>query len=222
MATFSQVAKGKQARKVVLLPLGDGPVRVPVLGPDGVISFPASPDAVPLALRPLTSAEQAEVLAAAEADAKGRGVSDPRPGHPLYDLAEMEHTLALCCVDVDSPPESPRRFFDGGVAQIRTSPHLGRDKIGFLFGLFQGFQDEVNPTIHSLSGEEFYAALTAMGGEDAEDTQAFFASLAPVMQWSLARTLAVLLRTSLTDSSASTPPSATPGPSATPTPPEVS
>lgn len=215
MAKFSQIVKGTRARRRVLLPLGDAPAMVPALTSDGASVVEVSPDAVPVDLRPLTSGEQAEVLSRAAADAKARGVTDPRDGNPIYDLAEMEHTLALACLDPDSPADAPRPFFDGGVEQIRSSPDLGRDRIAFLFAHFQQFQDECSPSLRKVDPAQMVASLDILGGDDDRMAQDFFGSMGLGLRWIYMRTLARLYRTSPTPSLPSTSASASSGASAT-------
>jgi len=198
MARFSQIVRGVRARRRVLLPLGDAPAFQPDLDAAGLPVAVPSPGSVSVDLRPLTSGEQADVLARATADAKSRGVMDPRDGNPIYDLAEMEHTLALCCLDPDSPDDAPRPFFDGGVEQIRSSPDLGRDRIVYLFEQHQLYQDECAPSLRKINPTEFIASLGILGGDDDRTAQDFFGSMGPGLRWICLRTLARLARTSPT------------------------
>lgn len=214
MATWNQIRKGTRARRRALLPLSNGPIPLRT-GEAGELHLdPASGDVVQLDLRPLTSGEQAEVLARARADALARGVQDPRPGNPIYDLAEMEHTLLLCCIDPDSPSEAPRALF-ASIEEIRSDPALGSDRVVYLFELFQQYQDECSPQRRHLTLDEAMAAMLLLGGEE-EEARRFFESLGPGLRWICMRTLALQLRISPTLSSASGSPSAA-RPSGSPT-----
>lgn len=205
MATWNQIRKGTRARRRVLLPLSDGPIPLRT-GEEGKLRLdPASAHVVQIDLRSLASGEQAEVLAHARADALARGVQEPRPGNPIYDLAEMEHTLLLCCVDPDSPAESPRPLF-ASIEEIRSDPALGSDRVVYLFELFQQFQDECSPQRRHLTLDEAMASMLLLAGEE-EDARRFFESLGPGLRWICMRTLALQLRISPTPSSASGSPS---------------
>lgn len=200
MATWNQIRKGTRARRRVLLPLSDGPIPLRT-SDEGLRLDPSSADVVQLDLRPLTSGEQGEVLARAHADAQARGVQAPGAGNPIYDLAEMEHTLLLCCVDPDSPPEAPRPLFSS-IEEIRSDPALGSDRVVYLFELFQQYQDECSPQRRHLSLDEAMASMLLLAGEET-DARRFFESLGPGLRWICMRTLALQLRISPTPSSPS-------------------
>ncbi len=206
MATWAQIRKGTRARRRVPLPLGTGPIAIKI-GPGGVLAVEAPTEGVvQVGLRPLTSGEQADIMTRARADAIARGVSDPKPGVPIYDLAEMEHTLLLACLDPDSPQDAPRPLF-ASIEEIRTDPDLGGDRIAYLFELFQQFQEECSPQRRHMSLEETMAAMLLLGGEGEEEARRFFESLGPGLRWICMRTLGLLLRTSRTPSSPSGSPS---------------
>jgi hypothetical protein len=204
MATWNQIRKGTRARRRVVLPLSDGPI--PLYTREGKLELdPANAEVVQLDLRPLTSGEQSDVLARAHADAVARGVQDPRAGNPIYDLAEMEHTLLLCCVDPDSPQEAPMPLF-ASIEEIRRDPALGSDRVVYLFELFQQFQDECSPQRRHLTLDEAIASMLLLAGEE-EDARRFFESLGPGLRWICMRTLALQLQISQTPSSPSGSPS---------------
>lgn len=182
MARFADIARGTRATKIVRLPLGD--------------------DVVPVRLRVLASGELAQVLERTRADARARGVDEPRDGNPIYDLCEMEHTLAFACLDADAPEQSAVPFFSG-VEEIRRSPELGRDRIAYLYEQWQVFQDEVSPSLRTMSPAELVGAMQKLALEDDGDALAFFGSLGPGLRWSCMRTLARLWLASLTPSSPS-------------------
>ncbi len=207
MATWQQVRKGKLARRRALLPLGAQPLPLPTVGPDGKLSAPnVGDDTAPLDLRILTSGELGEVLARAQADARAKD-AEPREGDPIYDLARMEHTLLLCCIDPDSPDEAPRLFF-ASIEEIRKSPDLGQDKLAYLYELQQRFQAECSPKHDKLGLEDILAGMLVLGGEDEESAARFFVSLGPDFQWSFTRSMACQWRISLTGKSPSGSPTA--------------
>lgn len=209
MATFSQVAKGTRARKTIALPMGSGPAFCPTVGEDGAVAFPAAEGAVLLALRPLSPGEMADVLSKARARAIALGVAEPEDGNPIYDLAEMEYTVVLACLDNDAPLDAPRSFFDGGVEQIRSSAELGRDRLAFLFEQFQLFQDECAPSLAKLSSPEFMASLGMLAGDDGAR---FFMALGPTTRLTCVLFLASQWWTSQSLKSPSSPTSETSGP----------
>lgn len=214
---FGQIAKGTRARKTVPLPLGDGPMVAPHVAEDGSITFPPADGVVMVDLRPLTQGEAGDVLAQARAYAVSKGVSDPRDGNPIYDMAEVEYTLALACIDHDSPPDAPAPFFDGGVDQIRASADLGRDRLLYLYEQHQLFQDECSPSLRKLAPDDLLAAMVRLAGEDGAEAQRFFTSMGPGLRWICTRTLACLWSISLGLNSPSTSPSGGSGSSSTPT-----
>ena len=215
MAKFSQIIKGTRARKRVWLQLGDGPLLSVSLDAQGKGAAVRSEEAIAVDLRPLTSGEQADVLSRARADAVAKGVAEPKDGNPIYDLCEMEHTLCLACVDPESPEHAPQPFFDGGVAQIRSSPDLGRDRVAWLFEQCLLHQDECSPRLRTLDPAAFVASLDILGAEEDGSAADFFASLGPALRWICMRSLAVQRRSAQPHSSPSSSDSGKSGESAT-------
>lgn len=189
---------GKRARKIIDLPLG-APV-APTL--KGAPQAPAEP-VIRVGLRPLTSGEIHETLARARADAIAHGVTHPQEGNPTYDLAEMEWTLLLCCVDPDSPEGSAPAPFFASIEEIRTAPDLGRERVTFLFARWKLWQLEMSPDLRQVTPEEFIAGLGVLGGEDEPAARDFFSSLGPGLQWSYMRSLALQWQSSPKDRSTS-------------------
>jgi hypothetical protein len=181
MATFSKMAKGKRARKSITFPL---------LAAAGAEAAEARELAVDVIV--LSGLEDAEVMTKARAFAKERGVEDPKDGNPIYDLALWAFTLAIACVDPESPETEPRAFFDGGADQIFGSNLLGRDTIAYLYEHQQQWQDEVSPRARTVGAEELLAHVLAVAS--AEDPTPFF-RLAPALRWTLHRSMAALLVT---------------------------
>jgi hypothetical protein len=215
MASFSQITKGTRARKTVALPMGNGPAFRPEMEEGGAVRFSPAGDFIPVDLRPLSPGELADALSKARARAIALGVVDPSDGNHIYDLAEMEYTLAMACVDHDSPADAPRPFFDGGVEQIRSSAELGRDRLAFLFEQFQLFQDECSPTIAKVSAAEFMGSIAMLAGDEGAS---FFWSMGPTLRASCTLFLARQWLTSPSPRSPSSPTSEPAGTSGTPDP----
>jgi hypothetical protein len=182
MATFGQIAKGKRARRALEFPLLGGTTdgEPPLLKVDVVV---------------LTALEEAAVLAKARAFAKERGVDEPKDGNPIYDLGQWIHTLAVACVDSESPEDAPRPFFEGGAEQILASELLGRDVIAYLYEHQQSWQDEVSPRARKIGAAELVAHVVEVAAS--EDPSPFL-RLVPALRWSLHRSMAVALLTSPT------------------------
>jgi hypothetical protein len=183
MATFSQLAKGKRARKGISFPL---------LAPQAAEGEGARERELQVDVIVLSGLEDAEVMAKARAFAKERGVDDPKDGNPIYDLALWAFTLAVACVDPESPETEPRPFFDGGADQIMGSNLLGRDTIAYLYEHQQQWQDEVSPRARTIGAEALLAHVVAVAAS--EDPTPFF-RLAPALRWTLHRSMAALLVT---------------------------
>jgi hypothetical protein len=143
----------------------------------------------------LTGLEEAAVLAKARGFAKERGVDDPRDGNPIYDLGQWVHTLAVACIDPESPEEAPRPFFEGGADQILASELLGRDVIAYLYEHQQSWQDEVSPRARTIGAAELVAHVVEVAST--EDPTPFL-RLVPALRWSLHRSMALALLTSPT------------------------
>jgi hypothetical protein len=181
MATFSQLAKGRRARKTVTFPLLAA-----------AVAEGTEPRELAVDVIVLSGLEDADVMGKARAFAKERGVDDPKDGNPIYDLALWAFTLAIACVDPESPETDPRPFFDGGAEQILASNLLGRDTIAYLYEHQQQWQDEVSPRARTVGPEELLAHVLAVAS--AEDPTPFF-RLAPALRWTLHRSMAALLVT---------------------------
>lgn len=192
MARFSDVTKGRRARTPAVLPLPGAHV-------DPETGEWIGPTAK-LAMRALREDEYDDVLANARAFAKKRGES-AEDGDDLYERGKMLHTLAIACLDADSPEDVPALFFDGGVDQIASSEIMCPEVIAYLYERQQLWQDEVNPLLKALQPNEFFAAAVAVAGGN----MAFFVGMRPGMRWSFTRTLASQLLSSLANSSSSTP-----------------
>lgn len=181
MARFSQIVRGTRARRSVSLAFGDSPVEIDV--------------------RPLTAREEAEALAGARAYAVGKGIAEPKEGHPEYDLAVLAHYAYAACVDHDSPADAPAPFFDSAEQAIS----LDRDRLQILYEAWLSWQEECSPRKTTLTPEQ-YAGLVfslAEGGEGAADDP-FLRRLPRATLVSCMRTMALQLCGSLTPRSPTT------------------
>jgi hypothetical protein len=194
MPKFSDVVAGVRARKPIILPLPGAQVDAST----GEWLGPVSPlDVIVLREDQYTDV----VLKEALAFARKRGLETPEDGDPLYERGKMVHTLAITCIDRDSPKDNPQAFFDGGWEQIHKSEMMTPEVIGYLYLQQQLWQDEVSPLIKGLTPPEFLAAAIKTAGGD----MSFFVNSRPGVLWSFARTLASQLLSSLTHSSPSSP-----------------
>lgn len=194
---FAQIAKGTRAEKSVPMP--------GVLAPDG------SP--VTFLVRPLTGAEESDVVAGAIAHARAKGVTNPKPGDELYDLGRMAHTLAIAALDSDSPSNARTTFF-AGVDEILGQLHV--ENISFLYRHHELWQEECSPYERALDHPTLLqkvSEVAAAGGE------ASFIRMSPLTQWSFVRFLAAHVLTSLAPKSPSSSPSDGDGTTLQPAPP---
>lgn len=170
MGTFGTIVKGRRARK-----------RSPELTTMDGVSFSCD-------LRALVGVDDADVFARAREYAQSKGIASPKDGEPLYELGIAVHTLALACVDPESPEAEPRPFFDGGVEQILA--HLDRDRILYLYEVQRGWQSSFSPRASDFASfEERVQAIWELANAE-EDDERPFARLGAGLHRSLLRTLA--------------------------------
>lgn len=183
---FSQAVRGKRAEKLVEVP----GLRTPAGEP------------VRCAMRPLTGAEESAVAEGARAHAASKGNPNAGSGNELYNIGRMAHTLAIGCLDPESPIERREPFFDGGAAQVLAELHI--EAITFLWEHFELWQDECSPFEYKLTDEQLFARaqeVAAPGGETS------FISMSPSMRWLFTHSMARLLSSSLAHKSSSGSPS---------------
>lgn len=191
MPKFSDVVTGARTRRPAKLPLPGAQVDPEThewVGPTASLD-----------LRPLREDEHIDVLSSALAFAKKKGLEKPEDGDPIYERAKMVHTLAIACIDSDSPKDAPTAYFDGGVEQILASEIMTPEVIGYLYLQQQMLQDEVSPLNADMSPAEFMAAALST----AKGNYSFFVNSRPGIQWSFMRTLAKLHVDSVLSSSPS-------------------
>lgn len=139
------------------------------------------------AIRPLTAAEDALALEYATAYAQDHKAESARPGNPLFDLGYMLHTLALACMDVDSPAASREPFWTNA-AEIEGV--LGPEDIAFLHARVEAWQAECSPTRSAMSGAELVGHLIKIAEDDSDLP---FSQLRPGLASILLRTTARVL-----------------------------
>lgn len=195
-----ELAQGTRAVNPVELPLANVAERKA----EGADQPP--PDSVRVGVRCISGEETADILAAARAFAKSRGVDDPGNGEPLYDLGLQVHTLLVAVVDLDHPqPESQSaRFFDS-VDQILQSPLIGRDGIQYLYEAWDTWQAITSPQADTLDlpGMTSVLADLAKAEEEGDRPKALsiYLRLAPGLRVSLLLFTAAQFWSSLTGKS---------------------
>ena len=164
---FSQLAKGIRAEKQVSFRYG---------GKD-----------IPTLLRPLTQGEEIDVIAKASKAAQRDGVKEPKPGDPIYEAHAMAETLALACLDPDSPADARMPTFDGGPKDLLD---MDRDAVAMLFEQQAMWQQECSPAIHTTGTKDLFK----LAEEVSEQGDPFaYAALPLVTRWLLQRFTAALL-----------------------------
>ena len=192
MATFSQIAKGRLARKGVELPLAGTTLDSSTGAWVG--------ESARVDVRVLTGTEQLAALERARAKSLAAGVADPGDGEPIYDLALVVETILLACVDPDSPDDAPRPYF-ASADEILKSPLLTRDHLAFLFESAIAWQDECSPRLFTMSVEDCERAVQRLSHADLPDVQRFLLRTRPGMLASLLHFMAVRLSNSPTPNS---------------------
>lgn len=207
---FADVLRGTRAVKVIDFPqdntrcelLADLPELAAQRAADRAERAAAHPEqaapedspAIKVGLRVLSGVEAAEVLQKSRAFAIARGIAAPTEGDRLYDLAIQAHTLALACVDVDSPEKAREPFFDGGPDQILRE--LDVDRIAYIFERQMIWQDECSPSALKLSTKDAYAHITrtVVSSDDLP-----FSQMSRGLQWTLFRFMGSQLLNYLAD-----------------------
>jgi hypothetical protein len=189
VATWQDVRKGTKARRVVELHLGAATPLAFDTKPDGTSAAKPAPagSVVKVAIRPLSSGEQNDIIAQAMADAKAGGLEKPEDGDELYERARMQRTVVACCLDPDS--ETDRPFF-ANIDELRADREIGDDRVAFLFLRWKAYQDEISPSLLRLPFKDLIASMQALGGEGEDEARTFFERCGPGCQWILARFMA--------------------------------
>jgi hypothetical protein len=164
---FSQVAKGTSAEKASKFRHGDTDVEV--------------------LLRPLNAGEEVDVIARATKSAVKDGVAAPRPGDSIYEAHMMSETLALACLDPESPPNARVSTFDEGAKQVLQ---LDNDTILLLWEQQRMWQEECSPSVQSKSTKDLFD----LAKEVAEGDDPFsYVRLSQRTRWQLQHFTAALL-----------------------------
>lgn len=191
---FSDIARGTRSDEPIELPKFDGQAE----------DAPATVARV----RALNGIEEEQALSAARKRAITQGISEPRAGEPLFDLALMVETIAIAVLDPESKEGARSLFFDGGGEQIRQ--WYGREAIALIYELQQEYQDRVAPTSKTVSTLEYFNGILVLGGEDEERARRFFYLCRPGLRWNFMRSTALQQVNSLTPKSEPGSSSATP------------
>lgn len=180
MAKFGDIALGSLARRPVT-----------VTDPRaGEMSFH---------VRYLDDTDDDQIEQGAEAFARARGASVPPQGAPLssgaaqnpwrgnahYERGYVLYTLFVACVDPDSPQSNPESYF----RTIEEVQKLHPDTITQMYLAQRIFQSDLSPNISDIAGKDLFAHIVSIAISDDERP---FVRLAPSLQWTLVRTLAVL------------------------------
>jgi hypothetical protein len=195
MGKYSSIVQGPRARKTIDLPRPGAVVDMET----GAWRGPT----IKLDVRPLRGDEHDQVLADAKKYAEKLGANDPIEGEELFERGRLLHTLAIACVDTDSPVDAPQAFFDGGVEQILTADELTPEVLAYLYEHQQLWQDEVSPLVKSMTPAEFATAVVRTASGENGD-MSFFVSARPGMRWSFTLSMAKLLAASTLLASLST------------------
>lgn len=156
---------------------------------------------VAILIRPLSQLEEIDVIAAALKTCKEKG-AEGKPGNAIYEAVRMAATLAVACLDPDSPPGARQSVFDLGAEQVLAE--LDTDTIAQLAERQDRWQEQCSPSFRHKTVKELFEMARKLG-EDEHDPLAF-ARLSPNTQLVLARFMAALLRQSRASSSSPTSP----------------
>jgi hypothetical protein len=164
---FSQVAKGTSAEKPSKFRHGETDIEI--------------------LLRPLNAGEEVEIIAKASKSAVKDGVTSPRPGDSIYDAHLMSETLALSCLDPDSPADARTSTFDEGPKQVLQ---LDNDTILLLWEQQRMWQEECSPSVQAKSTKDLFE----LAKEVAEGDDPFaYVRLSQRTRWQLQHFTAALL-----------------------------
>jgi hypothetical protein len=184
MPTFGDIALGSLARRPIT-----------VVDPRaGEMSFH---------VRYLDDTDDDQIEQGAEKFALARGATMPTQGTPLpsgaaqnpwrgnahYERGYVLYTLLVAAVDPDSSQEQPRPFFRA-IEQIQK---LHPDTISQIFLAQRIFQSDMSPSLSEISGRDLLPRIVEIAISEDERP---FVRLVPSLQWTLVRTMAVLVLSS--------------------------
>lgn len=168
MSKLSDLMKGRRARKR----------GVPFVTLDGVEST--------VDLTVLSGNDYGRVLEYATAYAERFG-GKPQEGDPLFDHGRDVMTIALGCVDPDSPDDAPQSFCS---SPDEVLDRLHRDWIKILAERQRFFQDVVSPRRQAMTKDEFYDHIVKLAETPEDSDEDPFDRFAPSLRLSFERTLA--------------------------------
>jgi hypothetical protein len=114
-------------------------------------------------LIPLDTDTYSDCIQGAEDYARSKGVKDPKPKEPQYEIGLMMHVILRACIDFDvKDREEP--FF----ASIDEIKHVDPDRLGVLFHQQRNWQSKCAPLRGELSAGDYMQSLIAIAhsGED--------------------------------------------------------
>jgi hypothetical protein len=110
----------------------------------------------PFALRPLTGTEEGDALARATEYATEKKAAKVESGNPLFDLALMLESLAIACVDVDSPKDARAPCFSSA---REIADALDGEQIAWLYARYEIWQAECSPSKRARTGADLVKLL---------------------------------------------------------------
>jgi len=190
MTTFAQMKRGRRAVDRVELRLNDG-------GPD---------DTLVTLVRVLAPGEEIEVIRQATAHAIAKGVEKPGNGDEIFDLALWAHTLALVCLDPDSPENARTPTFASVAELLSDDPNgLTSEHLSYLFERWHAWQDACSPRVKEMTEVEAIELCTKLANaESLGEVDRFLCDLRPYMRAAFARFTASRLLVLLQDKSSPT------------------
>lgn len=162
MARLKSIIQGTRQIRSVEIPLKN------ITLPDG------APATVTVGLRVLEGDDYAQILAYATKFAEAGGAK-AEPGVELYDYGKAAATVAIACVDPDSPLDALVPFFgqsekptlEERASDVLSSRVIGRDTIMYLAECQDVWQDECSPQpgIGEKTPEEYYSMIAEVAAQ---------------------------------------------------------
>jgi len=168
MSKFLAIAKGTRSVLPIEVPFGD--------------------TVIACGVRPMIAAEEASALAGATVFAVGKGISDPKPEHALYELALRAHVIAIACVDLESAGQSEPYF----ASADEVMAHLDRDRIALIHEKQQSWQDHCSVRQSAMGKDEFWNTILGCA-QGVEESDRFLSESRPVLRASFTASICSLL-----------------------------
>jgi hypothetical protein len=195
MARYKDLLQSGYSWDTVVVPLANVPHGLQKGTPEQRAQWErdGKPEPSKCGIRCLSPDEDVQVYVCAAAFAKERGVPEFVDTHPVCVKAVQHYTLALACVDLDSPdPCRPILFFGESIEDaaetLRKDPKrcITPDVVDYLFERYQIWKDKINPQALSLA-DMSVASLAEQAAEQAD----FLAYLRPGALITFTHSLAV-------------------------------